>query len=282
VCLLIVLMFVSAIPMRSQGKAQTIVFSVTDKKGQPVTDLKPTDVKAREDGKEQAVAAVRNITESPLSVVFLVDAGAGRATVPTYWQTDAADFFTSALRPGKDKGAVFHFRSNLSNTQDFTGEATALAAALKRNEISGSSALYNALVMTAASLEKTETRRAIVLVSDGDDRGSRTTAEEALAKLRETNTVVFPIIVKSDRVLPPDSADDFVRRLAEQTGGTMYTITGSKEAQKVFAEIKELLGAQFQLQYQPAAADGKFHKVRIEVADKNLKIKQPSGYYARP
>lgn len=282
VCLLIALMFASATSMRSQGKPLTVVFSVTDKKGQPAADLKASDVKVREDGKEQAVTAVTNVIESPLAVTFLVDTGASRLSVPNYWQAEAAGFFTAALRPGKDKGAVFHFRNVLAPTQDLTGDTGALATALKQNESSGGSALYNALIVTAGSLEKTDARRAIVLISDGDDNGSRATPTDAIAKLRDANVVVYPIIVKSDRVMPPDSAGNFIKDVADQTGGTLYTITSAKEAQKVFGEIRQALGSQYQLQYQSGSLDGKFHKFKIELADKNLKVKQPSGYFARP
>jgi Ca-activated chloride channel family protein len=282
VCLLIALLFAGASSMRSQGKTQTIVFSVTDKKSQPVTELKTADVKVREDGKEQAVTSVRNVIESPLSVAFLVDTGASRTSVPDYWQGEAGSFFTNTLRQGTDKGAIFHFRNTLTTTQALTNEPAALATALKQSGASGASALYNALVMTAASLEKAPGRRAIVLLSDGDDNASRTTPEEAIAAIRDTNIVVFPIIVKSDRVQPPESAGNFIKDLADRTGGSVFTVTSVKEVKEVFKTIQGILVSQYELQYPMAAADGKFHKVRIELADKTLKVKQPTGYYARP
>jgi hypothetical protein len=102
--------------------------------------------------------------------------------------------------------------------------------------------------------------------------------------LRDKGVVVFPIVVKSDRVLPYDNkAEYFLKRLAEETGGVVFNTTNVKEAHKVFASIQELLASQFELQYQPGAGgDGKFHKLRIDFTDKNLKVRHPSGYYAKP
>jgi len=106
--------------------------------------------------------------------------------------------------------------------------------------------------------------------------------EAALARVRDSGAVIFPITIKSDRVIGADNAPElFLRRLADESGGITFRVTKAQEAQNAFKEIQAALSGQFSVQYQPTtSADGKFHKTRVELADKNLKVKQPTGYYA--
>jgi VWFA-related protein len=272
----------SAVPTFSQGKPVTIVFSASDKKGLSAGDLKVADVRVSEGGKEQTISSVRKLADSPVSLVFLIDGSIGTAAVPTYWQGEAVSFLMSTLHPKTDKAGILHYRGNVTRTQDMTDDIAALSVALKTNTPTGAALVYDALTFVSDSLATVESRRVIVLVSDGQDHGSRMNLDAVAAKVRESGAVIFPITVKADRVTASDDTPEFfLRRLAEESGGIMFNVTKTQEAQNAFKEIQAVLSAQFSVQYQPTTnADGKFHKVKVELADKNLKVKQPTGYYA--
>ena len=280
--LLMALLIASAVPTFSQGKPVTIVFSATDKKGLSAGDLKVADVRVSEGGKDQTISSVRKLADLPVSLLFLIDGSVSSAPVPTYWQGEAASFLMSTLRPKTDKAGILHYRGNVARTQDMTDDIAALTVALKTNSPTGAALVYDALTIVSDSLAKVEGRRVIVLVSDGQDQGSRMKLDAVAVKVRESGAVIFPITIKADRVIASDNTPEFfLRRLAEESGGSMFNVTKAQEAQNAFKEIQAALGAQFSVQYQPTTnADGKFHKVKVELADKNLKVKQPTGYYA--
>jgi len=279
---LMALLIASAAPTFSQGKPVTIVFSATDKKGLPAGDLKVADVRVSEGGKDQTISSVRKLADLPVSLLFLIDGSVSSAAVPTYWQGEAASFLMSTLRPKTDKAGILHYRGNVARTQDMTDDIAALTVALKTNSPTGAALVYDALTIVSDSLAKVEGRRVIVLVSDGQDQGSRMKLDAVAVKVRESGAVIFPITIKADRVIASDNTPEFfLRRLAEESGGIMFNVTKAQEAQSAFKEIQAALSAQFSVQYQPATnADGKFHKVKVELADKNLKVRQPTGYYA--
>lgn len=279
---LVALLLASAVPMFSQGKPVTIAFSATDKKGLSAGDLKVADVRVSEGGKDQTISSVRKLADSPVSLVFLIDGSIGTAAVPTYWQGEAASFLMSTLHPKTDKAGILHYRGNVTRTQDMTDDIAALSVALKTNSPTGTALVYDALTIVSDSLAKVEGRRVIVLVSDGQDQGSRIKLDAVAAKVRDSGAVIFPITVKADRVTASDNTPEFfLRRLADESGGIMFNVTKAQEAQNAFKEIQAALSAQFSVQYQPTTnADGKFHKVKVELADKNLKVRQPTGYYA--
>jgi Ca-activated chloride channel family protein len=276
------LLLASALPAFSQGKPVTLVFSATDKKGLSAGDLKVADVRVSEGGKDQTISSVRKLGDSPLSLVFLIDGSIGTAAVPTYWQGEAVSFLMSTLHPKTDKAEVLHYRGNVTTTQDMTGDIAALSVALKTNAPTGAALVYDALATVSDSLAKVEGRRVIVLVSDGQDQGSRMKLDAVAEKVRESGAVVYPITVKSDRVTAIDDTPEFfLRRLAEESGGLTFNVTKAQDAQNAFKEIQAALSAQFSVQYQPTTgADGRFHKVKVELADKKLKVRQPMGYYA--
>jgi Ca-activated chloride channel homolog len=279
---LMALWLASAVPTFSQGKPVTIVFSATDKKGLSAGDLKVADVRVSEGGKDQTISSVRKLADSPVSLVFLIDGSVGTAAVPTYWQGEAVSFLMSMLHPKTDKAGILHYRGNVTRTQDMTDDIAALSVALKTNTPTGAALVYDALTIVSDSLAKVEGRRVIVLVSDGQDQGSRMRLDAVAAKVRESGAVIFPITVRADRVTANDNTPEFfLRRLADESGGIAFNVTKAQEAQNAFKEIQAALSAQFSVQYQPTTnADGKFHKVKVELADKNLKVKQPTGYYA--
>ena len=282
IVVLMALLLASAVPTFSQGKPVTLVFSATDKKGSSAGDLKIGDVRVSEGGKDQTVSSVRKLADSPLSLIVLIDGSAGTAAVPSYWQGEVVSFLMSTLNPKTDKAAVLHYRGNVTRTQDMTDDIAALSAAVKTHTPTGAPFVYDALAMVSDSLAKVEGRRVIVLVSDGQDQGSRTKYDVAAAKARESGAVIFPITVKSDRaVLGDNTPEAFLRRIADESGGIVFNVTKTQDAQNAFKEIQAALSAQFSVQYQPTTnADGKFHKVKVELGDKNLKVKQPTGYYA--
>jgi Ca-activated chloride channel homolog len=281
ILVLTALLIASAVPTFSQGKPVTIVFSATDKKGASAGDLKVADVRVSEGGKDQTISSVRKLADSPLSLIFLIDGSFGTAAVPTYWQDEVAGFLMSALRPKTDKAAILHYRGNVTRTQDMTDDIAALSAAVKTTPV-GSPFVYDALAVVSDSLAKVEGRRVIVLVSDGQDHGSGLKYDAAAAKARETGAVIFPITVKSDRVTTMNTTPEtFLRRIADESGGAVFNVTKVQEVRNAFKEIQAALSAQFSVEYQTTtSADGKFHKVKVELADKNLKLKQPTGYYA--
>ncbi len=263
-----------------------VVFTVTDKRGKRVTDLKQADFRFVDDNKPAVeIRSFHAETNLPLQVGLLIDASNSVRDRFKFEQESAIEFLNQTIRKGYDQAMVIGFDVTPEITQDFTDNTEKLAHGVRELRPGGGTALYDALyyacrerLLKAAS---GSTRRAIILLSDGEDNQSHVTREEAIEMAQRANAIVYTI---STNVTGSKGAGDKVlERIADATGGRAFFPFQIRDVANAFAEIQEELRSQYDVSYKPAdfKADGHFRTIEIVASDrKNYRVRARRGYYA--
>ena len=264
-----------------------VVFTVTDKHGRFVKDLKKDDFKVLDDNKPQQVLNFRSETDLPLRVGLLIDASNSIRDRFKFEQEAAIEFLNQIIRQRKDQAFVIGFDTVAEVTQDYTDNTEALAHGVRMLRAGGGTALFDAIYY--ACREKLMnppsnpdgTRRAIILLSDGDDNQSRVTREEAVEMAQRAGVIIYAI---STNITGQKSRGDKVlERFAETTGGRLFTPFKLQEVADAFTDIQSELRSQYAISYHPTdfVADGRYRTIDIDAwGKKNLRVRAKKGYYA--
>lgn len=263
----------------------SVVFTVTDKHNRYVKDLGRTDFRVVDD--ERAVEDIRSFrreTDLPLQVGLLIDASNSIRDRFKFEQESAIEFLNQTIRRKYDTAFVVGFDVEAELTQDFTDDAEALAQGVRMLRPGGGTALYDALFFACRdkllkSTQSSSVRRAIILVSDGEDNSSHVTREEAIEMALRANVIVYTI---STNFPGGGSGDKVLERIADATGGRAFQPFQLSEVANAFAQIQDDLRSQYALSYRPAnfVHDGRYRKIAITALHKGLKVRSRSGYYA--
>jgi len=288
-----------------------VLLTATDKKRRFVTTIGEADLRVLEDGVPQQVLTFQRETDTPLSIAFLVDASASQEGVLKDEQEAARSFVQSVLRPGKDNAAVISFTGVTRIEQPLTGERAALDAAVNRVKVQFNikspecnqeevpeevrvrclTSAWDAVVITIREvLARTpeSTRRAIILLSDGDDKSSRTRIFQAVEDAIKNNTVVYAVGIRDDSIGVGELRKDYLRHISEETGGRAFFPKNKTELNAAFAQIEQELRSQYLISYTPSnkTPDGRFRRVEIEITNpalrkQKLRLFYRQGYFAR-
>lgn len=296
-------MYVEHTPVREKAKADDLdetgvfrigvevdlvdlIFTATDKHGHFIKDLKREDVKLLDEGKPPVrVEAFESETGLPLRVGLLIDASNSIRDRFHFEQDAAVEFLHQVVRPKSDQAFVIGFDSLSDLTQDYTDNTDALAHGIRVLRPGGGTALHDAVFQASEKLAKASlrgpARRAIILLSDGDDNQSRHTREEAIEAALRAEVIVYVI---STNVTGEDKRGDKVlMRYAEATGGRVFFPLRIEEVSNAFAEIQDELRSQYVVAYKPEdfQQDGRYRAISINAPGRpNVKIRARKGYYA--
>ena len=289
----------------------SVLLSATDKKRRFVTTLRPEDLRLTEDGVEQKIATFEQETDAPLSLALLVDTSASQEKVLKDEQEAGSGFIRSVLRPAKDTAAVLSFTGITRLEQPLTPEVAPLLAAVNSLKVRWTTrspecqerdapetarlrcgtAVWDAVVLSIREvLSKTpeSTRRAIILLTDGDDYDSRVRLYQAAEYAGRHNTVVYAIGIRDDDFPGGQMRKDFLKNLAEETGGRAFFPKRPADLPAAFAQIEQELRAQYLITYTPTnrARDGSFRRLQLDITNpqlkkQNLNLRYRQGYYAR-
>ncbi len=264
-----------------------VVFTVTDKHGHRVTDLKQNDFRIADDNKPpQEIRSFHAETNLPLQVGLLIDASNSVRDRFRFEQESAIEFLNQTIHPGKDLAFVVGFDVTPEVTQDFTDKPEALAHGVHELRPGGGTAMYDALYFSCRDKllkapKNTPIRRAIILLSDGEDNQSHVTREEAIEMAQRAEAIVYTI---STNVSGTKGAGDKVlERIADATGGRAFFPFQIRDVANAFAEIQDELRSQYAVSYKPAdfRADGHYRTIEIVANDrKNFRVRARRGYYA--
>jgi len=264
-----------------------VVFTVTDKHGHYVKDLKKNDFKVIDDSLPAAeIRSFHNETDLPLRVGLLVDASNSVRDRFKFEQESAIEFLNQTVRPKYDAAFVVGFDVTPEVTQDFTDNTEMLSRGVRALRPGGGTAMYDALYFACRDkLIKTQAtgplRRAIILLSDGDDNQSHVSREEAIEMAQRAEVIVYTI---STNVTGTRSKfDKVLERIADATGGRAFFPFQLTDVANAFVEIQDELRSQYALSYKPAEfkTDGRFHSIEILAQNhKNLRVRSRRGYYA--
>ena len=299
-CLLALLVLASGSALRAQGPPRPPVFgtgievinlnvSVTDARGRYITDLTKNDFAVFEDGVRQELS-IFNHEDIPISLVLMLDTSASMdEKLPT--ARAAAIRFVGTLRP-QDNAQVMQFNDRTTILQDFVADHGALDSAIGRTEAAGPTALHNALYVALKELEKQKTqalrRRAIVLLSDGEDTASLVSDDQVLDLARKTEINIYAISLRPRRMQDRNAvkfsqAAHLLTALTQDTGGQVHFPNSLSELDAVYDRIAEELRTQYSLGYvsNNGRRDGKWRRIVVRIpAREDIQVRHKLGYFA--
>lgn len=288
----------------------TVLLTAIDKDNRFITTLRREDVRVLEDDVAQELSVFQRETDLPLSLTILIDTSRSQTGILTAEKEAARTFIDSVIRPDRDQAAIISFTGEAVLQQPLTNELEKLRGAVERVTIDvppdnpnceGNisferqprcyTGVWDAVWLTTDEvLAQTpeRTRRAIILLSDGDDTGSWTNKQEAIDFALRNNVVVYSIGMRDDD-FPEGKLDrDALRKVSEKTGGRAFFPKNDQALAAAFAQIQQELRSQYLIAYSPAnkRREGAFRQVKIEIVNselrkQKLRLLYRQGYYER-
>lgn len=263
-----------------------LIFTVTDKHGHFIRDLKESDFTLLDD--RMAPAEVYSFTQQtnlPLRVGLLIDTSSSIRSRFQFEQNAAIEFLLSVLRPKIDKAFVMGFDVTPDVTQGYTNNGDLLSVGVRRLAPGGGTALYDA-VYSACHDEMLplhgppSIRKVMVLVSDGDDNQSHATLDDAVKMCQRADTTIYTISTNDSP--SRDRGDDVLKAMAVVTGGRAFDPPRMEDVATAFEGIQQELRSQYSLVYKPAnfKADGSFRPIYLTAYNHHYKVRVQKGYFA--
>lgn len=277
-----------------------VLFSVRDKKGALIPGLEKTDFTIAEDGKQQEIKYFTRETDLPLTLGLLVDVSGSQRNLIGVERDAASEFFSKVLRP-KDMAFLISFGSEAELLQDSTNSVRLLKAGLsnlRENSAVGGfhpgpvptigktrgTILYDAVYLAANEKLKSEVgRKAIVLITDGVDMGSRQTLREAIDAAHRADTIIYSIQYLDHSAYGGfgGGGDGDLKKMSEETGGRMFRVDRKHTLDDIFRDIQEEMRTQYAIGYTPTENQNNgFRKIEIKTVNKDLKVQSRKGYFA--
>ena len=264
-----------------------LLFTVTDKKGEFINNLEPKDFALLDDQKPPAqVYSFTRQSNLPLRVGLLIDASTSIRLRFHFEQQAATEFLLEVLRPQTDRAFVMGFNAKPYMMQDYTNNPDALEAGIDKLQPAGGTALFDAIyiacrdkLLSAAPAQAT-VRKALVVVSDGDDNQSRAYLDDAIKECQRAQAEVFTISTNTGP--SRDRGDDTLSKISLATGGTAFFPKRIEDISKEFTSIQDELRSQYALAYKPSdfKTDGSFRTIYFEALDRRYTVRAPKGYFA--
>ena len=276
----------SVLTIKKRVDEVNLLFIATDKHGKFVRNLNQADFAILDDHKPpQSILEFHRETDLPLEMGLLVDMSGSVRGRFDFEQQAASGFLQHVLRRGFDKAFVMGFNSHSQIMQDFTDSATLLSVGINHLHSGGGTALYDAVYRAAREKFLKDrpdhpARKAIIVVSDGEDNQSEYSRSQAIEMAQRAEVIIYAIstddsglILRGDRVL---------EQLAEATGGRAFFPYKMKDITHAFAAIEDELRSQYAISYKPADfdADGRFRSIEITSLKKDLQVRARKGYFA--
>jgi VWFA-related protein len=265
-----------------------VVFTVTDKHGKFVKDLKQDDFRVLDNKlPPRQITHFEAETDLPLRVGLLIDASNSIRERFLFEQQAATEFLQQIIRPKGDRAFVLAFDEVPEVTQDFTSDLDKLTRGIKVIQPGGGTALWDAVYYACRdklmkdSSPSGPVRRAIILVSDGDDNQSRVLRQEALDMAQRAGVIVYTISTNLTST-HNEQGDKNLKLLAETTGGRPFFPFKLEQLTDAFADIQEELRSQYSISYKPDqfTANGQYRPIQILASNnKKLVVRAKKGYY---
>jgi VWFA-related protein len=285
-----------------------VLCTVRNKSGGLVSNLSKDDFTLFENGQKQDIKYFTRETDLPLTLGLLVDVSLSQENLIEVERRAAYQFFSSVLRP-KDLAFLISFGQDAELLQDYTNSRKLLQSALDQLRVNApvggldsgpvptanhprGTILFDTVYLAASEQLKGQVgRKALVIITDGVDQGSRYKLEDAIKAAQLADAIVYGIYYVDPRAYggfglyggwggAPSDRD--LRRLAEETGGRVLKVDRKHTLEDIFQEIQDEMRSQYAIGYSPSnpAKDGSFRKIEIKLADKNLQPQARKGYFA--
>jgi VWFA-related protein len=267
-----------------------VLCAVYDGRGALVTNLTKDDFEVRENGKPRTIRYFARETDLPLTIAMLVDVSGSVRNFLRAEKDTAVEFFRKVLRE-KDQAMLTGFSSTVALWRDFTPSVSLLRDALegmhavpfkglpKDGGPMPTTLLYDAVTSTAMNkLKDLSGRKAMVIISDGIDIGSRASLEVAVRQAQTANAIVYSVCYPN----PHESGCGYLKSLSDPTGGRMFDLGGKTPLAEIFRTIEDELRSQYSLAFVPdgTARPGVFQKLQVRVEGRGMRVLARKGYYA--
>jgi VWFA-related protein len=300
--------------VRVETNLVNTLFTAIDKDRHFITSLRSEDLTIFENDVAQTISLLERETDRPLSLAILVDTSESQRGVLADEKDAALTFIDSVIRPARDRAAVVSFTGIPKVEQQSTNDLAKLHRGIQRVRIelspenerrlangddplpkeqdpSGYTGIWDAMWMTIEELLSKApegTRRAIVLLSDGDDTSSTIKKQDVIDFAVKSDVIIYSIAIR-DRDFPEGKLDaDALRKVSDRTGGRAFIPAQPGDLQAAFSQIDQELRSQYLIAYSPTNRnrDGSYRRIRIEVSNPALRKNKPQlfyrqGYYAR-
>jgi VWFA-related protein len=313
-------------------KAVNVLTAVHDKHGKIITTLSKDDFVLAEDGRPQSITYFVRETDLPLRLGLLVDTSLSQRRVLDNERSASYSFLDHLLRQEKDLAFVIHFDRDVELLQDFTPSRPKLQSALQSLQTpqsdsergggggdnrggsgggqgsrrrGGGTLLYDSIYLASGELmTKQQGRKAVIILSDGVDHGSKETLTEAIESAQRSDTVVYSILFKDDEShnnpggfgmgghgghhggnrYPQEDRPDgkkILQQISKATGGQLFEVSKKETVDKIYSDIEAELRSQYNLGYTPDKNTGPgYHKIQLTAKDKDLVVQARDGYYS--
>jgi Ca-activated chloride channel family protein len=263
-----------------------LIFTVTDKHGHYIPNLQQSDFALLDDQKAPSrVNSFHQQINLPLRVGIVIDASTSIRSRFQFEQQSATEFLLQVLKARSDRAFVMGFDVTPSIEQDWTNNLDGLEAGINRLRPGGGTALFDAVYTACRDKLLTErgqepVRKAMVLISDGDDNQSRAYLDDAIKMCERAETIVYAI--STNWTPSRGKGDQVLTRLAEATGGQAFFPPSAEEMSNSFHAIEEELRSQYALTYTPAdfKNNGAFRTIYLYCNDRRYQVRAKKGYFA--
>jgi Ca-activated chloride channel homolog len=263
-----------------------LLYTVTDRKGRFVTDLTKDDFEVIETKRSQAIQEFTAESDLPLRLGILIDTSNSIRDRFKFEQEAAIAFINSVIRSNQDKGLVVSFDTKAELVADLQSDTERLVTSVRNLRPGGGTALYDAIFFAcrdklSQDQPRHKFRRAIVIVSDGDDNQSNYTRDQALEMAQKADVVLYAISTNMSRI--ESDGDKVLKYYTAETGGRAFFPFKVEDLEQNFENIANELRHQYNISYRPdpLRTDGLFHPVDVRVKGrKELVVHVRKGYYA--
>jgi Ca-activated chloride channel homolog len=264
----------------------SLIFTVTDGHGRYIPNLTQNDFALLDDQKAPArVNSFHQQINLPLRVGVVIDASTSIHSRFQFEQQSAIEFLLQVLKSKADRAFVMGFDVTPNVTQDWTADMDALEQGVNKLRPGGGTALFDAVYTACRDKLLTErgpepVRKAMILISDGDDNQSRVYLSEAIKECERAETIIYAISTNWTPSRGP--GDKVLTQLAEETGGEVFFPPSVEEMATSFESIATELRSQYALNYTPAdfKYDGAFRTIYLYCYDRRYKVHAKKGYFA--
>ncbi len=282
-----------------------ILFTVRDKRGGLIGNLSKDDFTIAEDGKDQQIKYFNRETDLPLTIGLLVDVSASQGNLIEIERNAAYQFFGSVLRK-QDLAFLISFGADAELLQDYTSSPQLLRKGLDglhvNSDVGGlhpgpvptisqprGTILYDAVYLAASDQLKGQVgRKVLVLITDGEDQGSRYTIKQAIEAAQKADAILYGFyyvdraFYAGHGMVFGGTSDSALRQMCEETGGHVFHIDRKTTLQDAFSQLQDEMRSQYAIGYSPinSTKDGSFRRIDIRTTNKDWKVQARKGYYA--
>ena len=301
--------------VRVETNLTSIFFTAADSSKRFINNLTKEDVRILEDGQPQEIFTFQQNLELPLSIAILIDTSRSEERTLPDEKAAARAFVEAVMRPDRDEAAIVSFTGEVTLEQGFTGNLDRLRRAIDRVEfippsgyigggvvvggtppisdtnqmLAGSTAIWDAVWASSndlLSVSADNTRRTIILLTDGENTSGQMKMHEAIERAQKADALIYAIGIGDSYQGGVD--EGALRKITEQTGGRAYFPHNERELRSAFAQIQRDLREQYLVAYSPSnkARDGSYRRIQIEVVNpelrpQKLKLNYRPGYFAK-